>query len=57
MKTVNHEDIHYKSFKKNFYRLHEDIARLSVADIHKLREDNEIHVQGNIIPSPIQSFM
>lgn len=53
---INHDDIIYKPFEKNFYTPHEDINNLSRSQVEELRQRLKIRVSGPVPPRPIVSF-
>ncbi|CAD6188235.1 unnamed protein product [Caenorhabditis auriculariae] len=54
--TIDHSQIDYAPFPKNFYVEHEDIARLHLMDVIKLREKLSLRVGGLNPPKPVCSF-
>ncbi|XP_071803220.1 ATP-dependent RNA helicase DDX42-like [Asterias amurensis] len=53
---VDHSEIKYESFAKNFYNEHKDIAQLKFPDVLDLRKKIGIRVSGFDPPKPITSF-
>jgi ATP-dependent RNA helicase DDX42 len=57
---VDHSHIHYKSFKKAFYREAKEIASMTEEQVQDLREELEVSVlpssSSSSCPRPIQSF-
>ncbi|XP_065203685.1 ATP-dependent RNA helicase DDX42 [Planococcus citri] len=53
---VDHSTISYQPFEKNFYAVHEEIARLSKEQVKTLRETLGIKVTGPDPPNPVTSF-
>jgi hypothetical protein len=56
MPQVDHSSISYRPFRKDFYRLHEEIRALSDAEVAAIRSDEEITVSGSAVPRPISAF-
>ncbi len=53
---IDHSEIEYKPFEKNFYQAHEEISTLSRNQINDLRQNLGIRVTGPQAPSPVVSF-
>lgn len=53
---VDHSEIEYKPFEKNFYVLHEDILKLTKVQKDELRHKLGIKVMGAAAPAPVCSF-
>uniref|UniRef100_A0A6B2EFK4 ATP-dependent RNA helicase DDX42 n=1 Tax=Phlebotomus kandelakii TaxID=1109342 RepID=A0A6B2EFK4_9DIPT len=53
---IDHSEIEYSPFEKNFYDAHEEIAALSVAQVDNLRKALGIKVTGLVPPHPVASF-
>lgn len=53
---IDHDDIIYKPFEKNFYTPHEDINNLSRSQVDELRQRLKVRVSGPIPPRPVASF-
>lgn len=53
---IDHDDITYKPFEKNFYTPHEDINSLSRSQLDELRQRLKIKVSGPLPPRPVASF-
>lgn len=53
---IDHTEIDYKPFEKNFYTPHEDIAALSRAQVDDLRKKLGVKVTGPSPPKPVTSF-
>ncbi|XKL60783.1 hypothetical protein PGB90_007840 [Kerria lacca] len=53
---IDHSTIDYQPFEKNFYAVHEEIARLTKEQVKMLRETLGIKVTGADPPNPISSF-
>ncbi|XP_071949373.1 ATP-dependent RNA helicase DDX42-like [Antedon mediterranea] len=53
---VDHSEIEYDSFNKNFYEEHQDIAKLSYHDVIDLRKKLGIKVSGADAAKPVSSF-
>lgn len=55
--TIDHTEIEYKPFEKNFYVLHEEIAKLTKVQKDELRHKLGIKVTGAAAPAPVCSFV
>ncbi|XP_055686439.1 ATP-dependent RNA helicase DDX42 [Lutzomyia longipalpis] len=53
---IDHSEIEYAPFEKNFYDPHEEIAALSAAQVDNLRKALGIKVTGLVPPHPVASF-
>ncbi|XP_064455461.1 ATP-dependent RNA helicase DDX42-like [Ornithodoros turicata] len=53
---IDHSQIEYKEFSKNFFDEPEDIARLTAAEVEDLRQKLGVKVTGACAPKPITSF-
>nr|CAD7420559.1 unnamed protein product [Timema poppensis] len=53
---VDHSEIDYLPFEKNFYTVHEDISGLSHPQVEELRQKLGIKVTGPLPPNPVSSF-
>lgn len=53
---INHDDITYKPFKRNFYIEHTDISGLSPVQVIDLQQKLGIRVAGAVPPKPVSSF-
>lgn len=53
---IDHSEITYDSFEKNFYNVHEEIANLSQQQVDELRRTLGIKVSGPSVPKPVTSF-
>ncbi|KAH9370485.1 hypothetical protein HPB48_020555 [Haemaphysalis longicornis] len=53
---IDHSTIEYKEFTKNFYVEHEDIAKLSDAEVEELRATLGVKVTGALPLKPVTSF-
>ena len=53
---INHDEISYKSFKRNFYLEHNDISGLSPVQVIDLQQKLGIRVAGAMPPKPVSSF-
>lgn len=53
---VDHTEIQYEPFEKNFYNVHDEIASLSKQQIDDLRKTLGIKVSGPSPPNPVTSF-
>lgn len=54
--AIDHSEIEYESFEKNFYNVHEEIASLSKQQIDDLKKTLGIKVSGPSPPNPVTSF-
>lgn len=54
--SIDHSEIEYQPFEKNFYTPHEDISSLSRSQVEDLRHHLGIRVTGPVPPKPITSF-
>ncbi|XP_052901438.1 ATP-dependent RNA helicase DDX42 isoform X2 [Anopheles moucheti] len=54
--AIDHSDIEYAKFEKNFYIPHEDIVNLSFAKVQELRQTLGVKVSGPMPPHPVTSF-
>lgn len=53
---IDHSEIEYKPFEKNFYVVHEEIAKLTKNQKDELRQKLGIKVTGAASPAPVCSF-
>ncbi|XP_052247300.1 ATP-dependent RNA helicase DDX42-like [Dreissena polymorpha] len=53
---LDHSDIDYEQFERNFYEPHPDIQKLSEQDVNELRSKLDIWVSGLAPPRPVCSF-
>ncbi|KAL3091339.1 hypothetical protein niasHS_007132 [Heterodera schachtii] len=53
---IDHANIEYKPFNKNYYVEHDEIKALSPKDVFELRIALDIRVYGNDPPKPVVSF-
>jgi ATP-dependent RNA helicase DDX42 len=53
---IDHSEIEYKQFEKNFYVLHEEIAKMTKVQKDELRHKLGIKVTGAAAPAPVCSF-
>ncbi|KXJ79862.1 ATP-dependent RNA helicase DDX42 [Aedes albopictus] len=53
---IDHSEIDYDKFEKNFYNPHEDIANLSATKTNELRNKLGVRVSGPAPPAPVTSF-
>lgn len=53
---IDHSEIEYKPFEKNFYVVHEEIAKLTKVQKDELRHKLGIKVTGAAAPAPVCSF-
>lgn len=54
--AIDHSEIEYKPFEKNFYTAHEEIQNLSRSQVDDLRHRLGIRVTGPVPPRPVTSF-
>lgn len=53
---MDHSEIEYMDFEKNFYEEHEEIAKLNVIEVEQLRSKMGIKVSGPAPPKLVTSF-
>lgn len=53
---IDHSEINYEPFKKDFYQEHSEIAALDDAKVHELRQTFDLTVSGKNPPKPVSSF-
>lgn len=53
---LDHSEIEYEAFDKNFYNVHEEIASLSKQQVDDLKKTLGIKVSGPSPPNPVTSF-
>ncbi|XP_055342548.1 ATP-dependent RNA helicase DDX42-like [Paramacrobiotus metropolitanus] len=53
---IDHAQMEYAPFEKNFYQEHEDIVKLNSAQVNELRQKWGIRVSGASPPKPVASF-
>lgn len=53
---IDHTEIEYEPFEKNFYTEHEDIAALDSKAVNELRDKLGIKIMGPSPPAPVTSF-
>lgn len=53
---IDHTQIEYKPFEKNFYVMHEEIAKMTKVQKDELRHKLGIKVMGAAAPAPVCSF-
>lgn len=53
---IDHSEIDYAPFEKNFYTPHEEIAALGTQAVAELRRTLGVHVSGALVPHPVTSF-
>jgi len=53
---INHSDIKYENFAKNFYEEHPDISSLSKIQVIDLQQKHNVKVSGPSPPRPVSSF-
>ncbi|XP_046410143.1 ATP-dependent RNA helicase DDX42 isoform X1 [Neodiprion fabricii] len=53
---IDHSEINYEPFEKNFYNVHEEIANLNKQQVEDLRQTLGIKVTGPSAPNPVTSF-
>lgn len=54
--SIDHSQIDYPPFEKNFYQPHEEISKLTKVQKDELRHKIGIKVMGAAVPAPICSF-
>jgi ATP-dependent RNA helicase DDX42 len=55
--AVDHSQIQYPAFRKNFYSQHANVTALTEAEVAVYRTELEVAVSGTSVPRPIRSFM
>ena len=53
---VDHNAIHYRPFRRNFYVVHPTVAAMDESAVDLLREGLEVSVLGDDVPRPIETF-
>ena len=53
---IDHSEITYQEFTKNFYEEHEEIRKLTSDQLHELRQKLGVKVSGILAPKPVSSF-
>lgn len=53
---IDHSEMDYKPFEKNFYVPHPDIAELNSVQVQELRRTLGVQVSGPLVPHPVTSF-
>ena len=53
---IDHSEIDYIDFEKNFYNVHKEIAKLTPDQVEELRQKLGIKVTGPLPPHPVTSF-
>lgn len=53
---IDHSEIKYEEFEKNFYEEHSDVSRQSALEVAELREKLGVKVSGVDPPKPVTSF-
>ncbi|XP_078386002.1 ATP-dependent RNA helicase DDX42 isoform X2 [Cetorhinus maximus] len=53
---IDHSEIEYQPFEKNFYIEHEDLVKLSLIPLAELRQKLNLRVSGADPPKPCSSF-
>lgn len=53
---IDHSEINYLDFEKNFYNVHDEISALTQAQVEDLRQKLGIKVTGALPPHPVSSF-
>ena len=53
---INHNEISYDAFEKNFYAEHPDISSLSNIQVIDLQHKLNVKVSGAVPPKPVTSF-
>lgn len=54
--AIDHSEISYQPFRKDFYQEHPEIKTLDDAQVHELRNTLDISVSGKNHPKPVSSF-
>ncbi|XP_077863735.1 ATP-dependent RNA helicase DDX42-like [Saccoglossus kowalevskii] len=53
---IDHDEINYSDFSKDFYEEHEDISQLRFSEMQELRRKLGVKVSGYDPPKPVSSF-
>ncbi|KAI8516128.1 ATP-dependent RNA helicase ddx42 [Branchiostoma belcheri] len=53
---IDHSEIDYPNFERNFYEEHGDISKLSPAEVNELRRKLDIRISGAAPPKLVTSF-
>ncbi|PSN30406.1 ATP-dependent RNA helicase DDX42 [Blattella germanica] len=53
---IDHSEINYVDFEKNFYSVHDEITSLTQNQVEELRQKLGIKVTGALPPHPVSSF-
>ena len=57
LKTINHEEIEYESFRKNFYIEVPEITRMTEKQVEEFRRDlGGIKIRGQNCPKPVKNW-
>ena len=54
--AIDHDEIKYEEFTKNFYEEHSDISGLSKIQVIDLQQKHNVKVSGPSPPRPVSSF-
>lgn len=54
--AIDHSDIDYQPFERNFYKPHEEIDMLTIQQVTELREKLGVKLSGIAPPHPVSSF-
>ncbi|KAF9805393.1 hypothetical protein SFRURICE_018284, partial [Spodoptera frugiperda] len=53
---IDHSEIEYEPFEKNFYTPHEDIEKLTPQQVEELKKNLGVKISGPDPPKPVSSF-
>ncbi|CAG9103263.1 unnamed protein product [Plutella xylostella] len=53
---IDHSEIEYKPFEKNFYTPHEEIEKLTFVQVEELKKNLGVKISGPDPPKPVTSF-
>ncbi|XP_053609675.1 ATP-dependent RNA helicase DDX42 [Plodia interpunctella] len=53
---IDHSEIEYEPFEKNFYTEHEDIEKLTTQQVEELKKNLGVKITGPDPPKPVSSF-
>ncbi|CDW84857.1 dead-box atp-dependent rna helicase 24-like [Stylonychia lemnae] len=56
LQALDHSQIEYDQFEKNFYKEHPDITNMSFDQINSIRRELLIRVEGERVPRPFTAF-
>ena len=56
LERIDHSQIRYKPFVKNFYDAHPEVEAMTPEQVNNLRKELKIYVKGELVANPIQKF-